>query len=277
MKKLILIAIICSFHFAMSQNNLNVDVSAIKTYAKSSALGIGINYLKQYNNIELQANGDKGFLNFTPEITTQAGTNDAFSQLQLKLSGFFLRGKTTKVAGLTTIDTKSTLHLFPIAISTETNADFSFLNTLIEVGYIPYYQAKGNKSVSDFAKYTQLGFFLQAGYKGKLDSNNLTVQTGGKKDESLELLNSNLFRFKGLFNIDTKNLFTSKEKPGLGLIGNATYWYDFVNKQIYYRLEGKIRIYLSEKQFFDLKYEKGSGAPNFNQGEQFSTGINIVF
>lgn len=260
-----------------AQNGLNLDISTIKTPSKSAALGIGINYLKQYNNVELQANSSKGFLNFTPEITTQAGTNDAFSQLQLKFSGFYLKGKTITVGGLKTIDSKSTMHIFPISIGAESNADFTFINTLFEVGYIPYYQAKGNNSVSDLAKHTQVGFFIQTGYKCKLDSGMTSTFTGGKKDESAESINSNLFRFKGIFTIDTKNLFTSKNTPGFGVIGKATYWYDFVNKQIYYRIEGKVRLYLSDKQFFDLKYEKGSGAPNFNQGEQFSTGLSMNF
>lgn len=260
-----------------SQNELSVDLSAIKTPNKVSALGIGINYLKQYSNIEQQFNGVKGFLNITPEIITQVGTNDAFSQLQFKLSGFYLKGKVIEVAGLKTIDSKSTMHIFPISLGCESNSDFTFINTLLEVGYIPYYQAKGNTQANEFAKFTQLGFFFQAGYKGKLDSTKTSILLGGKKDESLESLNSNILRFKGIFKIDTKNLFTSKDKPGFGLIGNGTYWYDFINKQVYYRLESKFRIYLSEKYFFDLKYEKGSGAPNFNQGEQFGTGLSVNF
>lgn len=264
-------------NFAISQAGLNLDISAIKTFSKSNALGLGVNYLKQYNSIDLQANGEKGFLNITPEIITQAGTNDAFSQLQLKLSGYFLKAKTTSVDGLITIDRTKTFHLFPLSIGLESNTDFSFVNTLFEAGYTPFYQGRKNASVSELFKHTSFGFFVQAGYKGLIDSTNSNLQMGGKKDDSKEKLNNGICRFKGIFTIDTKNIFTNKDKPGLGLIGNATYWYDFINAQIYYRIECKLRLYLTEKQFFDFKYEKGSGAPNFNQGEQFSSGLSVNF
>lgn len=278
MKKILLIiCCILVLYASQAQSGIDLNLSTLKTSSKSSAIGFGINYLKQYNNVELQANKPKGFLNITPELVTQVGTNDAFSQLQLKFSGFYLKGKVIDVAGLKTIDSKSTMHIFPLSIGMETNADFSFINTLFEAGYIPYYQAQGNTQVSDFVKHTKLGLFLQAGYKGKLDTTNNSTFIGGKKDESEETINSNLLRFKGIFSIDTKNIFLSKDKPGFGLIGTATYWYDFMNRHIYYKLEGVARIYLADNYFFDLKYERGSGAPNFNQGEQFSTGLSIKF
>lgn len=34
---------------------------------------------------------------------------------------------------------------------------------------------------------------------------------------------------------------------------------------------------LKKDYYFDLGYEKGSGAPNFNQGEQFTAGLGIRF
>lgn len=262
---------------AQTNNSLAIDINSIKTPLKANAIGIGINYLKNFNGIEQQINGSKGFLSFTPEIITQAGTSDAFSQLQAKLSGYFLKGKVIEIAGLKTIDTKATLHLFPISVGAESNGNFSFVNTLAEVGYIPYYQATGNKTVSDFLKYTTISFFVQAGYKNKLDTTNTMALQGGKIDASAEALNTTLLRFKAHATIDTKNFFTNNTKPGIGLIGKATYWYDFINKQIYYNLQAKCRVYLTPTQFFDFTYDKGSGAPNFNQGEQFTTGLTVAF
>lgn len=278
MKKLtILCGLLSIALISIAQSDLSIDISTIKTQAKNNAIGLGINYLKQYNNLDFQSNGKRGFINITPEIITQAGTNDAFSQLQLKLSGYFFKAKTTTVAGLETFDRTKTYHIFPLAIGLESNSEFSFVNTIFEAGYIPFYQGEKNTSVSDFVKFTKLGLFFQAGYKGMLDTANAIFKIGGNTDESKEAINKTILRFKGTFSLDSKNFFTNKEKPGIGLIGNATYWYDFINKQIYYRVEGKIRLYLSPNRFFDLKYEKGSGAPNFNQGEQFSTGLSINF
>ncbi len=278
--KIISILIACvsiQFTNAQTNNSLGIDISSIKTPLKANAIGIGINYLKQFNGIEQQINSSNGFLSFSPEIVTQAGTSDAFSQIQAKLSGYFLKGKVIELAGLKTIDTKATLHLFPISVGAESNGNFSFVNTLAEVGYIPYYQATGNKTVSEFLKHTTLSFFVQAGYKNKLDTANALALQGGKIDASAEAFNSTIFRFKTHVTIDTKNFFTNTTKPGIGLIGKATYWYDFMNKQIYYNLQAKCRLYLTPTQFFDVTYDKGSGAPNFNQGEQFTTGLSIQF
>jgi hypothetical protein len=48
-----------------------------------------------------------------------------------------------------------------------------------------------------------------------------------------------------------------------------------MNSEVYYKLSGKIRFLLNKDYCFDLGYEKGSGAPNFNQDEQFTTNLGI--
>ena len=276
-KKISLITglLFCAF-FSFSQNDLNVELNAIKTAVKNNAVGFAINYLKPYNNIETQLNGKSGFLNITPEILTQAGTNDAFSNLVVKLSGFYLKAKTIDIAGLKTLDSKRMMHIFPISVGLESNTDFSFLNSLVEFGYIPYYQSQGNQQVSDFLKLTKLGIFIQTGYKSKLDSINSMKILGGKLDESAERPNRFLCRSKIDFSIDTKNFFKTSE-VGLGLVGKFNYWIDFVNGQTYYKIDGRVRLYLSKNKFFDLMYQKGSGAPNFNTGEQFGTALSMNF
>jgi hypothetical protein len=278
MKKVSCLSLFLALHFfCFSQNELSLDISTIKTSLKNTAIGIGVDYFKQYNNIDKQFNGKKGFLNITPELTAKMGTSDVFSQLIVKLSGFYLKGKVIEIEGIKTIDSKSTMHVFPLSVGAECNTDFTFINTLAEVGYVPFYQAQGNKNVSDFLKLTQVGIFLQAGYKSKLDTVNAVNITGGKVDESEEAINNGVLRSKVNLSIDTQNFFTDTDKPGLGLIGKATWWYDFLNNTTYYRLEAKIRLYLAKNKYFDFVYEKGSGAPNFNQGEQFGTGLSITF
>ncbi len=278
MKKIVLACLFLGIHFfCIAQNELSLDIASVRTAFKNTALGIGIDYLKQYNNIDKQFNGKKGFLTIAPELTARMGTSDAFSQLTLKLSGFYLKGKVIELEGVKLIDSKSMMHVFPISIGAESNTDFTFINSLVEVGYVPFYQGQGNKNVSDFLKLTQVSVFLQAGYKNKIDTVNAANITGGKIDESEEQVNNGLLRSKVNISLDTKNFFTGKDKPGLGLIGKATWWYDFLNSKTYYRLEVKLRLYLVKNKYFDFTYEKGSGAPNFNQGEQFGTGLSITF
>jgi hypothetical protein len=278
MRKIVLAYLFLTIRlFCAAQNELSLDIATVKTTFKNTALGIGIDYLKQYNNIDKQVNGKKGFLSITPELTAKIGTSDVFSQLIVKLSGFYLKGKVIELEGVKLIDSKSTMHVFPISVGVESNADFTFINTIAEAGYVPYYQGQGNNKISDFLKLTQISVFLQAGYKNKIDTVKAANIVGGKIDESEEQINNGLLRSKVNITLDTKNFFTDKDKPGLGLIGRATWWYDFLNSKTYYRLEGKVRLYLVKNKYFDFTYEKGSGAPNFNQGEQFGAGLSITF
>ena len=85
-------------------------------------------------------------------------------------------------------------------------------------------------------------------------------------------------RGDGGFGIETKSLFHISG-VGVGLVGNADGWYDFLNSQIYYTVQGNLRLYLTagEDKYFDFQYQKGSGAPNFNQGDQYGIGLTISF
>ena len=130
--------------------------------------------------------------------------------------------------------------------------------------------------INDFFKHTQIGFFLQGGFKSRIDTTGINNLAGWKLDESSEKIGNGLLRTRIDFVIDTKNFF-SNNSSGFGLIGKANYWYDFVNGESYYKIDGRVRFYLTNYKFFDLMYQKGSGAPNFNQGEQFGTSLSIAF
>ena len=39
----------------------------------------------------------------------------------------------------------------------------------------------------------------------------------------------------------------------------------------------RINLVNDNKYSLDLRYNKGSGAPNFNKGDQFSTGLTIRY
>jgi hypothetical protein len=97
-------------------------------------------------------------------------------------------------------------------------------------------------------------------------------------DESKEGLNDPIFRAKGSFGIDTKSLIHFNG-VGLGLKGIADGWYDFLHGRVYYVVQGKLRLFLteSEDKFFDFQYQKGSGAPNFNRGDQYGIGLTVTF
>lgn len=268
-----------------AQSDLDLSLSAIKTEQKNAAIGFAFQYLKPYLGVETQKNFTNSskwgsYVVFTPEATLQDGTSDAFSQIMARLTGYYCVGKLAQIpgsGGSVGISNSSVLHIFPFSAGAETSSDFHFVNAIGEVGYAPYYQFQTLTNISEFLKLTQVGFFLQGGYKSLIDSANTATDYGGKTDESKEDINSNIFRFKALCTIDTRNFFRNSSNTGLGLTGKGIYWRDFVNGENYYQLDARIRLYLSANKFFDIIYQKGSGAPNFNIGDQWGTALTVRF
>lgn len=262
-----------------AQKPLTVNLSAIKTDLKNNAIHVGINYLKSVDSIlggnERLIYGKQSVIAFTPVINIETGNADAFSSITGKLTGLAIRFKTkiaTAPSGNKILmpDASKTLNTFPMSVGVETNSKFDFINALAEVGWVPWYQSGGSQ-----LSQTKFGIFLQSGYKFKIDTTGKTA-IGGQKDESEEDINSVLFRTKGSFGVNTNTLIKIQDFR-VSLVGNADLWYDFINGATYYRIEGAARINLTANNFIDLSYQKGSGAPNFNTGDQFGVGLTIAF
>ena len=260
---------------------LQLSLGTLKTELKQNAIDFGIKYIQSYDSLFQQQDillaGKNSLFQLTPQINVRSGTADAFSSIDLKLSGLFMIFQTTEVAGLTTPCTNCYMHLLPVSFGVETNNTFSVVNGIFEVGYVPWYQSPMMTGIPEWLKHTKAGIFLQAGYKFGNNNTNMDLE-GGQADESMESVDDGIFRIKGSFAIDTKSLITISG-VGVGLWGNADAWYDFLNNEIYYRLEGTVRFFLSANRdkFFSFNYQKGSGAPNFNQGDQFGMGLTVSF
>ena len=279
---LIFCIILFSTQNLMAQEKpIQLSLGTVKTELKQNAIDFGIRYIQSYDSLFRQQDillaGDNNLFQITPEFNVQSGTADAFSSIDLKLSGLFMIFQTTEVAGLVTPCTNCYMHLMPVSVGVETNSTFSVVNGILEVGYVPWYQSPMMSSIPEWLKQTKAGIFLQAGYKFGNDTSTIQPE-GGQVDESLESIDNGIFRIKGSFTVDTKSLLTIGG-VGAGLWGNADAWYDLINNKIYYRLEGTVRFFLSadKSRFFSLNYQKGSGAPNFNQGEQFGIGLTVMF
>lgn len=274
MKKLLIALSLLITVAANSQ--LTVELGATKTDLKDNAIRLGITYLRSldsiFGNQEHFIPGKKSFFMVTPELDIQTGTEDAFSSINLKATGLLNFFKTTTVAGLITPDYNRTFHTFPISLGVETNNQFNNTNGILEVGWIPYYQSYGRSS-PDWIKKTNFGIFLQGGYKFDKDTIGLI---GGEVDESEEQEERGIFRVKGSFGVNTDRLI---KLAGLdvGLVGTADGWGDVINSEIYYKLEGRARVYLSGNQYFDLIFQKGSAAPTFNDEFQAGIGLTLKF
>lgn len=274
MKKLIVsLTFLLSTFVCFSQ--LNLDLAATKTDLKNNAITVGISYLRSldsvYGGTEFFVPGKRSFFMITPDVDIVTGTEDAFSSIVIKASGLFNTFKTTEVAGLITPDYNKTFHTFPASLGFEANNLFNNINGILEVGWVPYYQSYGRSS-PDWVKKTSFGLFLQAGYKFTSDS----VGIGGEVYEGEEKEESGIARVRGTFKVDTDKLL-KLEGMNIGLIGTADGWGDAVNSAFYYKVEGRARVFLTDQLFLDFIISKGSGAPLFNEAEQFGIGVSMDF
>lgn len=260
------------------ESPLSVKLGAIKTDLKENALNVGISYLKSLDSLwekqDFLYDRDKSLFLITPDINIQSGTMDAFSSVSIKATGLWMLFDTIKIAGQITPNTGKTFHTFPMSIGIETNNNFDIINGIFEVGYVPWYQSH-SAGIPDWIKRTKFGIFLQGGYKFELDTTGVN-KTGGEVNNSKEEINNPIFRAKASFGINTGSLINLNYLK-IGLVGLANGWYDLINQEIYYMLEGKVRFYLSDDKFFDFEYQKGSGAPNFNKGDQYGIGLTVTF
>jgi hypothetical protein len=261
---------------------VQVSINSIRTELKQSAMKLGIKYLQSLDtlygfNKEHFKDWEKGLLTFSPEFKIETGNNDAFSSMTGKMAGFIMLFDTVNIAGVITPKTGKMFHVFPFSTGFETSNAFQKVNGIVEVGYVPWYQIP-IANAPRILSFTNINLFLQGGYKFDIDNKNPITGMGGNVDESKEMSDKPIFRAKGHFGIDTKDLLTNTNSTrGISLIGNSDVWYDFLNSEIYYSIEGKLRVFLTKDYFFDFTYEKGSGAPNFNQGEQFGVGLTVSF
>lgn len=256
-----------------------LSLTTVKTELGEAAVQIGMEYLTNLDNLlpGVFIAEENYLFTMSPEFKINTGNQDVFSSITAKAQGLFIFFSRIDVPeGGETVNTTIPFHAVSISGGIESDNTFSNINGILEVGYVPWYQLQPVE-MPRFLKHTKLGIFVQSGYKFKVDNRNTPAQ-GGDKDESLENPNDPIFRAKGRFGIDTKSLMVHRNTGfGVGLIGTADAWYDVLNSAIYYRIEGKLRVYLNAEKYFDFKYEKGSGAPNFNQGDQYGVGLTVAF
>lgn len=272
-----LLSIYVSTYSQMNSKPIEISVSTIKTELKQNGIQFGFSYLQSLDSLferqDFLIEGEHSLFLITPRINIQNGNEDAFSILEGKITGLIMLFDTTKVGGIIVPNTGKTFHTFPISFGVETNNHFNFVNGIAEIGWVPWYQ--NNPKLPNWIKKTKLGIFVQSGYKFGIDTTTV-VAVGGATDQSKEIINHGLFRVKGSFGFDTRSILSMQN---IGLVGNADLWYDILNTQIYYTIQGKIRFYLTKEKdnFIDLLYQKGSGAPNFNEGDQFGIGLTVSF
>ena len=197
-----------------------------------------------------------------PSIDIKTGGKDAFDSISLKAQGFYWPD---------TKDKFKLINLFPFSLGAETTSNFDEIATIAEVGWVPIGEVQNNTDRFGFTEGKRFGIFLQGGYLIDNGSGSTSNMNGGTTIQSEEKPNSTIARIKA-------DLHYSWDWKWLAIKPSLIGWYDIKNNAMYYHAEALIRIKIVQnKYFFDLKYSKGSGAPNFNKGDQFGAGLAVAF
>jgi hypothetical protein len=252
---------------------LQVALGAVRTAAERSALAIAIDFTKNVSGVDFQFNQKNSFVFFTPDIQIQTGEDDAFDGIVAKVTGSLVVFNVTDVGGIKTPNT-AFFHAFPFSAGMETDRRFDAINALAEVGYVPWFQG----AVPRVLKSTFVGVFLQGGYKAKVgDPEEVAPVDAGNVDESDEAVESGLLRLKGSLKASPTISLGKDGQLKIGLVGAAHVWYDLANNATYHRVDAKFKLDLGKDRSFEFGYQDGSGAPNFNEGDQFGAFMVIAF
>ena len=277
LKKIVIISLTQLISLNLYSQSNDFSVGYLNTVLEKNALRFAIDYSEKIEpKLSLFVSGKNSLMSFSPDLKILLGSEDAFNGIVAKYTGNIMKFKTTTIAGIETPDLSKTFSNFPVSIGIESDKDFSFVSGLVETGYIPWYQ--NNKDLKNVLRETKVGVFVQGGYKfdTSTETDTITNINSGDIDHSEEENDNGLFRLKFSAGFSPKIYIEEENNIGFSLIGNGDAWYDIMNNEIYYHLEGALRLFYKD-YFFDIKYEKGSGAPNFNQGDQFSANLGIVF
>ncbi|MGH7462458.1 MAG: hypothetical protein ACREMA_15715, partial [Longimicrobiales bacterium] len=255
---------------AVSDGATGFSLGAARTLAEQTAVRFAVDLIKQINLQEVQIDRPRWLVFFTPEVNLETGAG-TFSSIVAKVTATALVFDTVVVAGVTTPDSRF-FHMVPVSGGIEANKSFNTVNGMIEAGWTPWFQG----IVPPILKSAKVGVFVQGGYKFDRDTTRTTAGSASPQpgDESSEGEDQALFRLKASVRW---NPIIELPETRLRILTAADGWLDLANGRQYYRLEGTVRLALFQNNFMDFKWERGSGAPVFNRGDQFSANLTVLF
>lgn len=278
-----------------AENTLNsplqLFLGTVRTRADQQGISLAVDYGKKladeanraFTRRSVNISGKHPvFFKMTPDFHLNTGDKDAFEGLVAKVKANWVilpPFKTINVPGakdpVIMPDPDGWFQVVTVAGGVETDGSFETINGIVEVGWEPEVIPR----IGGWQIYG--GIYAQGGYKfarnTKAINNTVGGETPGDNDQSKEREDDVLGRLKATVDIKSPEWNIGIMDTKFRLIAGTTVWYDFVNSEMYHSVKGVARFSLSKKQHFDLKYEHGSGAPNFNRGDQVSAGLTVEF
>lgn len=259
----------------------NVSLGSVRTEAGKSALRLAVDYAEQIGDIfrvhapSATQGGSFTIVDLSPDVSLETGGQDAFNGIVAKVKGNIIRGKLTRVGGVLTPCATCFFNVLTVSAGMEADGGFDHTAYLLEVGYVPWFQNMFDGRYPILAS-SNVGFFIQGGYKADTGGSPAEDPSGGASDESAEDPASTVLRLRGDYKLTPIGLAPLGDNQ-IELVATASGWRDLLNSEWYYRVEAGIRLTLTADHNFDFLYQKGSGAPNFNTGDQFSANLSISF
>lgn len=253
---------------SFSQKNFEFNFGASRDEFRNSFLKFAVSYIKAFDTLldgrDYVFGGAKSAYLLVPDLDLRFGSEEALSSLSAKITLLGMFYKTTTVSGLITPNTGAVFHTVPISAGFEADQTLSVVNVVGSIGYVPWYQT--SPRTPGFLRHSRIGVFAEFGRRIKEDS---------LAGESLERMDKTILRVKGSAEIDTKELIPIGGVK-LGLIGKGDAWYDAMNGVLYHRVQGILRMYLTNTVSFDLNFQSGEGAPFFFSRNQAGFGLQIA-
>ncbi len=225
-----------------------------------------------------ESRGTGYFLDIAPDIEIRTGDASNFNAVIAKVSAnlvFFRTRDLNEGEGspVVVVDWERWTHVVPIAIGIEADDRFGFVNTLAEVGYTPFLLSDALGDDYKLGLNPRAGVFLQAG--GKWDAGG-DARDGNARDESEEDTGGAILRLKADARVEIPLVRDALRRRINARLG-ATGWYDLAHSAWYSHYGAAVLVELRDSVELELRFEEGSGAPNFNEGEQFGVGLAISF
>jgi hypothetical protein len=227
------------------------------------------------NRAEIYKASKAGVLYVRPSVTLESAEDDTFQNASIGAQGFYMLPDQDPAAS-------GWIFLYSVGLEGSRNLESYAGLGLVELGITtPFRPIKWLPFDVVLGREMKFGIFGQVGYKFK-DENPVNTVDTGLENSSKEEDGRPLARVKGNAAIDMQII----DVQGIAkakITASATLWYDVVNDEFYDREEAALRLtplfwesVLKDKHIV-LSYERGSGSPTFNKGEQFGIALCMEF
>jgi len=244
-----------------SDPGLSLTLGTVRLSAQQAGLAYALSYIGDLGD-SLQGrfrSYDWGYAKWEPEIDVAMGPA-GFGHASLRAAAVAcFTPQNEQVVGNDTFvvpDTLGVMHDLLLSGGFETTPELDRLAGVAEFGYVPWLPPDWD--------WIRFGAFLQAGYQARLAEPDTTGDTVSQGPLA-----------RGRTRLSASGRFPARSSRALGLDSEAECWYDFLDTKLRYSVVVALRLFMDFENSIDITYRRNSGAPAFQQGDQFGLGLTV--